>query len=193
MGGSSGGKLASANKTVAGVAGALVAITNTVNVATSKLTPFRGQSFTIKAIQTASLVLGPDLTMSILGGAGKASVTLPGTGPGGSGSITITRNTLPPQTISPWTILNPSTFGGVVLLITEYALKETIGSKYGLSYAYPWFTAIGGALIFSGVVGGVFDPGTGIRGGASAGSGPMAVAGSRGSRTAGFQGTYSGA
>ena len=182
MGGSGG--LAKANHAAAGVAGGLVAVVGSINVINAKYTWANSANFTWKSVMALSSVVGPDIAWAAIGGSGKTSVVIQGT--------TIARSSMVPQQINPQGILNPNTFSGIALLVSEWALKEFIGTKYGLQYAYPWFTSIGAGLVFSGIFGGIFDPGTGVRGGATAGSGPAAVAGSRGSRTSGFQGTYSG-
>jgi len=171
------------NETVAQVAGGLTAVVSFVNTSVAKLSLAPNANFGVKAAIAASQVLGPDIVWGIIG-QGKNSIMIQG--------VPLTKNSLSQQSITPTGVLNKTTYAGITLLIADYVLKEFLGGKYGMRYAHPWFQSVGAGLVFGGIVGGLFDPATGIRGGATAGSGPAAVAGSRGSRTSGFQGTYSG-
>jgi hypothetical protein len=183
-------KLGTVNRTVAGVVGGITGVLSFINTSTSKDVA-QGSSFTTRAIYASSHVLGPDLTWGVLGGGNAGSITING--------VTIMKSQLPAQTINPYGALNNTTYAGVALLIIDYVIKEAIGSKYGMSYAHPWLQSIGAGLVFGGVFGGTFDPGTGVRGGATSGSGPIAIGavgrgrqGGSGSRIIGFAGTYSG-
>jgi len=150
-----GGKLpsnvAKANQTIAAVAGGLTGIISFINTSTAKFAGQAGQTMSAKAIFAASQVLGPDITFALIGGQGKTSVQIPN-------GQTISYQSLPKQSINPMGAFNNTTYAGVALLIVEWALKEFVGNKYGLQYAYPWMTGIGAGLIFGGVLGGTFDP-----------------------------------
>src|SRR6266852_2044784 len=120
------GGMAKALKAAAGLTGVAVGLTSTIQQASAKFTTSTDPGNQVSI--TLARMLGPNLSNKLF-----------------QGPLAKFQTNVP-QGISPFGPLNPTTFGGIALLIIDYVIHMFIGSKFGYRYARPFIQSIGVGL-----------------------------------------------